>query len=162
MRLGDPECDQLIRVHLYHDGELAPDEARQVEAHVRGCPACTAELAKLREISAVFAGAAAGNEPILGDAAMSRIEAKLVAGGRIYPVLRLARVITAMAACVLLAASLLLWQQQAKANTASSSAQSQGVRVVAIKDIDASPASTHPTEIQLAQWIVRNLEAEQP
>jgi anti-sigma factor RsiW len=156
MKLGDPECDQLIRVHLYHDGELSPDEARQVEAHVRDCPGCAAELAKLREISAAFAG---GGQPMLGDAAMARIEAKLVAGARIYPVLRLARIITAMAACVLLGASVLLWQQQAKANTAS---QSQGVRVVAVKDIDTAPASTQPSEIQLAQWIVRNLEVEQP
>ena len=52
------DCGNPIRLDAYHDGELSPAERADVEAHLRGCSSCAAELAAIRRTSAAFAGAA--------------------------------------------------------------------------------------------------------
>jgi anti-sigma factor RsiW len=49
------ECNYRSRLSAYHDGELAPQPARELERHIESCPACMAELAELRNISGLFA-----------------------------------------------------------------------------------------------------------
>jgi anti-sigma factor RsiW len=51
-------CDEAeILLHALVDGELDAGHAREVEAHVEGCPRCTAELAAIRQMHAAIAGA---------------------------------------------------------------------------------------------------------
>ena len=51
-------CDEAeILLHALADGELDAGHAREVEAHVAGCPRCTAELAASREMHAAIANA---------------------------------------------------------------------------------------------------------
>lgn len=51
-------CEEAeILLHALIDGELDAGHAREVEAHVAGCPRCTAELAAIREMSKAVAGA---------------------------------------------------------------------------------------------------------
>ncbi len=51
-------CDEAeILLHALIDGELDAGHAREVEAHVAGCPRCTAALADYRAMSAAVAGA---------------------------------------------------------------------------------------------------------
>ena len=49
------DCDHRVRLDAYHDGELSPAERAGVEAHLRDCPSCAAELAEIRAVSAAFA-----------------------------------------------------------------------------------------------------------
>lgn len=49
------DCEHRVRLDAYHDGELSPAERSDVEAHLRDCPSCAAELAALRSVSGVFA-----------------------------------------------------------------------------------------------------------
>ena len=49
-------CENKIRLNAYHDGELSPAERSAVEAHLRDCPSCAAELAAIRRMSGAFAG----------------------------------------------------------------------------------------------------------
>ncbi len=39
------------RLNAYLDGELAPDEALAVQAHLRACPRCAAELDGLKQLN---------------------------------------------------------------------------------------------------------------
>jgi len=48
-------CEHRVRLDAYHDGELPPAERSIVEAHVRNCPSCAAELDTMRKMSAAFA-----------------------------------------------------------------------------------------------------------
>ncbi len=50
------DCNEYIESHLsaHADGELAPDEARTVEEHVRGCERCQAALAEERALKALI------------------------------------------------------------------------------------------------------------
>lgn len=42
-------CQQVVElVTAYLEGDLAPEDARQVESHLSGCPGCDAYLAQLR------------------------------------------------------------------------------------------------------------------
>ena len=50
------ECDLQI-LGAYHDGELAEADRSPVEAHLRECPACAAELAGIREASRLLRAA---------------------------------------------------------------------------------------------------------
>ena len=46
-------CDEAkVLLHALLDGELDAGHAREVEAHVAGCPRCAAELAQFREMRA--------------------------------------------------------------------------------------------------------------
>lgn len=47
-----------LRLGAYHDGELSPAERSDVEAHLRDCPSCAAELAAIRRTSGAFADTA--------------------------------------------------------------------------------------------------------
>jgi hypothetical protein len=49
------DCGNQVRLDAYHDGELSPAERCGVEAHLRDCPSCAAELAAMRGMSATFA-----------------------------------------------------------------------------------------------------------
>ena len=50
------DCGNRVRLDAYHDGELSPAERADVEAHLRDCPSCAAELAAIRRTSGAFAG----------------------------------------------------------------------------------------------------------
>jgi len=51
-------CDEAeILLHALMDGELDAGHAREVEAHIAGCPACAAKLAAYREMSQAIAAA---------------------------------------------------------------------------------------------------------
>ena len=56
------DCGNQARLDAYHDGELSPAERADVEAHLRECPVCSAELLAIREVSGAFA-ATAPREP---------------------------------------------------------------------------------------------------
>ena len=97
------DCGNQVRLDAYHDGELSPPERSGVEAHLRGCPACAAELAAIRGMSAAFADAPrreSSHEQLLQLAQSVRAE---TSDARML--LRLFRG-TAVAASVLLACSL--------------------------------------------------------
>src|SRR5437667_9658860 len=49
------DCENGVRLDAYHDGELPPAERSNVEAHLRDCPSCAAELAAIRRMSGAFA-----------------------------------------------------------------------------------------------------------
>ncbi len=50
-------CDEAeILIHALADGELDAGHAREVEAHVAGCPRCASEFAAIKQMKQVLAG----------------------------------------------------------------------------------------------------------
>src|SRR3954469_7412735 len=49
------DCENRVRLDAYHDGELSPAERADVEAHLRDCASCAAELVAIRGMSGAFA-----------------------------------------------------------------------------------------------------------
>ena len=159
-------CSHNDRISAYHDGELPAAAARELEAHMASCPACTAELAELRELSRRF-GALATARPVMSDDAIGRVHAEVDEIGRERSVLRFAEVLTALAAVLLIATSLglLTWSpsshaNNATANAAATSAAEWETLAVSLPGDSSSPAPPMPAyeaTMETAEWIVSGL-----
>jgi anti-sigma factor RsiW len=99
-------CSWNSQLSAYHDGELDASHRSDVEQHVATCAECSAYLAELRGLSGLFAA-----EPVarLSQIGVHRLHRRLQAVTE-QGILRLARTMSAVAACVVLAGSLWLTQ----------------------------------------------------
>src|SRR5580698_7382453 len=94
-------CDFKNKIGAYHDGELDPAVCDKVEMHLAECPVCMAELIGLKAMSQLFA---AMPEPRLSQITMHRLHNR-AEGAMEEGLIRYARVLSGIAACILVAAS---------------------------------------------------------
>ena len=161
------DCENQVRLDAYYDGELSPAERSDVEAHLRDCPSCAAELAAIRGLSGAFADAAP-REP-------SREQlVELARSVRAEPsdarmLLRLFRG-TAVAAAVLLACALagaayLSQRTKAAAHEAMVldhvATWPHGSRPAALATDPVSDERQSEQKVLLAQWIADDLRFRQ-
>jgi len=141
------ECRQADRLSAYYDGEL-PEPARvAVEEHIRGCPACAAELGRLQRLSQLVRAAGRSEMP---PQALDRLHRSLDLQPKIA-ILRMAEVFAAVAASILLFSSVWLW----RISTARDAAGPIPVwETVAVAPQDSPGVAAQE---QLAQWIVQDL-----
>jgi anti-sigma factor RsiW len=99
-------CSGAKRLTAYHDDELSPEERREVEAHLARCEACARELAELRALSGVLAGA---KEPVVPDGMVGRVRGRLERAAQ-PEIVRLCRRVALAAAAVLVVCAAWLWQ----------------------------------------------------
>ena len=157
------DCEDRIRLDAYHDGELSPAERSDVEAHLRDCPSCAAELAAIRRMSGAFADTTPrepSHEQLLELAASVRAgpsEARML--------LRLFRG-TAVAAAVLLACALAgaaYLSQRTKA-AAHEAMVLDHVAIWSQAAFATGPVSDErqsEQQVRLAQWIADDLRGRQ-
>lgn len=110
--MSDCDCEFRSRVAALYDGELDPPDSNEVERHVETCVACAAELHRLRQVGRMFDAIA--DEP-LSDAAVARIHRAVDQADVEAPlgILRIALVLTALAASVVVIGSAWLWEAPA-------------------------------------------------
>jgi len=99
-------CSFSQHLSAFHDGELAPDLREAVRRHLAECPACAAELTDLAAASRLFA---AVDRPHLSQFSQFRIRQTAEALVQ-SDILKFVRVVRAIAACILIGASIWLWQ----------------------------------------------------
>lgn len=103
------DCHYQDRLDAFHDGELDPAAAEQVERHAEACASCAAELRRMRQVTGMFEALA--DEPVSDNAlgrfhrAVDQVEEEPPLG-----VLRIAAVLTSLAASVLVIGSAWLWE----------------------------------------------------
>ena len=158
------DCKNQVRLDAYHDGELSPAERSDIEAHLRDCPSCAAELAAIRRMSGAFADTAPrepSHEQLLELARSVRAEPS---DARML--LRLFRG-TAVAAAVLLACALAGGAYLSR-RTKAAAHEAMVLDHVAIWSQSAAIA-TGPVnderqadqQVRLAQWIADDLRFRQ-
>jgi anti-sigma factor RsiW len=153
------DCEYAARIGAYHDGELPSAAADEMEEHLRRCGACSAELARLRDLSRAIGSIA---PPAIPPAVLRRTH---VAIDRLSSlgVRRLAGALACAAAAVLVlsAAGLSLRSSApAKAIPAAASAVTiEEWEPAVIAQPDAVLAATDSREL-LARWIVSDLSRE--
>jgi len=145
------ECSYSEQVSAYHDGELDAASGAVIERHLDSCPPCADRLAELRGMSRLFA---ATTLPHLSQIGMHRLHSRLDAlidGGLV----RLARVMTGIAAAVLLVGSLWLIRSQ-PAPVASNPARASSVVAMVLQTEESiqQPA----VEAGPNDWIVQELD----
>lgn len=142
------ECPHAQQLSAYHDGELSPAAGAEMEQHLRECPACAAELARLRELSGLLDGLA---EPGIPPRVLHRLHRRADDSSRIG-IRRIAEVVCAAAAVVLLACSFGLLHL---------SSPRDGAEQVATWETAAMGSTDVPIQEngdeQLAMWIVEEL-----
>jgi len=141
-------CKHGRQLSAFYDGELSPPERSALEAHLAGCPQCRAELERLRALSNLIAGQ---SELRLPEGLVQRLHERIDAAGQVV-VVRLAERLMAVAAAVLVASALWLWQ----AGNSEATARIEPWETALIaRSLPASPEATE--EDILAGWIVADL-----
>src|SRR4051794_30112633 len=107
------------RIAAYHDGRLDDAAAAQVEAHVRDCAACAAELRELEALSQMMASVPPARLSQIGLARIHRAVDAVVDDQS--GVIKLARWLSAAAAIVLVGASVTLTSLSSQTAQAQSS-----------------------------------------
>ena len=158
------DCENQVRLDAYHDGELSPAERSDVEAHLRDCPSCAAELTAIRRTSGAFADTTPrepSHQQLLRLARSVRAEPS---DARML--LRLFRG-TAVAAAVLLACALagaVYLSQQAKAAAHEAMVLDHlaaGSQPAAFATDPVSDERRSEQQVWLAQWIADDLRGRQ-
>jgi len=144
-------CPQAQRIIAYHDGELGEASRVAVEEHLRGCPLCAAELARLKKMSDLIRAHGGAEMP---RQALDRLHRSLDLGPKIT-VLHVAEVFVAAAALILLVSSVWLWRISA---VRDATGQIPLWETAAVAAQDTSAMATQ--EQQLAQWIVQDLSGK--
>lgn len=164
-------CPDPQLLSAYHDGELSPDVAAGVEAHlVSGCAPCRAELASLRRLSVAFDTA---EVPRLSATARGRIY-DTVADAWLTPawvklVLPVAKPFAAAAVLLIAFGTVLLASAEGTGGSAQVSAGSSVSRTAptawettaVVRDTDevalTALSSQTASAAQYAEWIVSDL-----
>jgi len=142
-------CKHTREISAYHDGELPLEERARLDAHISRCPACALELERLRSISRLLMEHGSPEMPAI---ALNRLHAGLP-GTRDSAIPRMARMLTAAAAAVLVVCGAWLWSG-AGANGSDEFPSWERVAVT----LQVDPANEPQ---QIAQWISENLLLEQ-
>ncbi|HEY7089766.1 MAG TPA: zf-HC2 domain-containing protein [Tepidisphaeraceae bacterium] len=163
------ECEPKV-LSAYLDGELSPMLRERVEAHVRGCPTCAAELAKLRE---TIVALKEYPFPTLSTRALANIHDAVDDASAEQPVWRLGLTVGALAASILIICSVWLWDlTRTPAVTTTGGVSTQVVvappasweRVAITLRVDPLPQELTPddnvmqlADARLADWMLSGL-----
>jgi len=140
-------CEHTRRLSAYHDGEVSGAEREALEAHLAQCPACAAELARLRRLSSLLAQAERPKMPAGVLDRLHRSADDLAAAD----LRRVAKTFLAAAASILLVCGIWLWQANGAAEPAEAIPVWESLAA-------RQQVLTAGSEEQLAQWIVQDLE----
>jgi anti-sigma factor RsiW len=143
-------CGFRARIGPYYDGEVAAEERRRIELHLAACAACRQELAELSQLSAQLAAAGPGWSAEAQDRLHGRLEAQFQRAP-----LRTARAMLALAACLLLACTLWVWQAR------PADAAAAPWETLAANPQPDSGGSNSP-QVATAKWIVQDLSGAGP
>src|SRR5690242_18190113 len=101
-------CQYESKISAYYDGELAEADRAAFEQHLAACPPCQTELRQHRRLSQFMQ--LAPRKTLSAQAREDLYALAPAVGGGVY--LRVAEWTTALAACILIAASVWLFHAQ--------------------------------------------------
>ena len=146
------DCQYADRLSAYHDEELAPAAAAEVERHLAQCPACAAELGRMEKLSQAFAGLPA---PLVSPQAMLRLHRRVDALPGLS-IAHLAEALTAVAASIVIACGAWMWASSAPAEAATMPIWEAAV----LQKPAESSAPQQASEDRLTVWMAQDLSRE--
>ena len=142
------ECEHAQLVSAYHDGELASALRAEFEEHLGQCASCAAELAYLRELSRLLGRLA---EPKISSHALHRLHRGADDASEVG-IWRMARMVSAVAAAILLVCSVWVWLL----STATAEAGGLSPWERSALQQEEFPAAENGGE-QLTMWMIEGL-----
>ena len=153
-------CEHARQIGPYLDGELPPGQARALEAHLAVCSECAGEAREVRDLRGLFAMAEFSP---LSRSAMARLHRHVeTLVGPDPGVLRIARVLSGIAACLLVAGGLWLSQErrptQGQPNvTVSLAAWEEAALERAALRVEPRPAPPSGADVTMPEWVLSDL-----
>ena len=147
------QCEHTQRMSAFYDGEVAEGERRELQEHVGRCGQCAAELERLGSLSAFLRTA---QVPKLASASLRRFH-EAVDGASERTILHMARVFALVAALLLVASLVGIWQD-AQGSEPYVHTVPAWERTAVLQQVDLSSGPS--AEIQFAEWIVEDLSRE--
>lgn len=143
------DCQYSQQLGPYLDGELTPAAAASLEAHVAQCPPCSAELGELRALGRMFAADRDADIPVAArDRLHDHVDALLDRG-----LLRIGRILSGIAACLLLGSALWLNSADRPATPPVAAAGWEKTAVL----MPAPPAPVSADEMVSPEWVLADL-----
>ena len=151
-------CEQAEKIQAYHDGELSPPQRLEVESHLQSCPECRELLQELKNLSQMFATVRFAD---MRPQAMGKLHGAWWAAQarRDRGVRRLAAVLTAAAAIVLVLTPLLTPHHPPKTVTEDTPAGAW--ELVALNPSMESREDSGSQLVQVAQFMATDLSQDQ-
>ena len=150
-------CPKSEELSAYHDGALDAGRSRQIELHARNCAACAEELAGLRRLSDWLVRQRPEPSPDavrrvveFADGLAERNEAPTLGALR-----RVGRILSGLAASVLVFGVIRLAQQPAPASTRGVAVAAADWEEVVLRSNAGD--STTPEQAEFADWVVSGL-----
>ena len=148
-----PSCEHNGKISAYHDGELPMEECRDLEEHIRSCPACAQELEQLGSVSRLFAAA---EMPEMPSDVVERLHSR-IGSVREVLVLRMAERLMTAAATLLVVCTVWLWQTGKVQDFGTERLEDWEIAAVSARADAPAEASA---EEMLAQWMASDLARE--
>jgi len=144
-------CKHTYEVGAYHDGELPPEAARRLEAHLAQCALCAQELRELRSLSRALSATPLPAPPAK---VIERLHKRVAATGEAAVITLVERLTAAAAAILIAVCAACMWGVFGKSESNGSAASSWEWAAVTPGEDTSSDTQ------QIAQWIVDNLSLE--
>jgi anti-sigma factor RsiW len=132
-------CPSIQHLQALHDGELDHARRAEIERHLSQCRSCFAEMGRLREMSRLLASAPS---PALSQIGLYRLHNRLDEAME-EGLLRIVRVLSAIAACVLVAGS--VWLVKTRENRAVETATPVAPPWADVVEASDSPSGAYST-----------------
>lgn len=151
------KCEQLNRVHAYHDGELSGSARAEVESHLAVCGECRELLEELREISAMLTTV---DLPEVPASAMNRMRGAWWAGqpAQERGLRQLAGVLTAIAAAVMIIMPLIPTNSP---TVDPSIVATRSFEIMALVPPSGPSGDTNTELLSVAQWFATDLSTSE-
>lgn len=132
-------CPFNNHLEAFYDGEVDDSRRSEIEFHVRQCPSCSEELARLQAMSRMISSAPS---PKLSQIGLYRLHNQ-VDQAMEEGVLRIVRVLSAIAACVLVAGS--AWLMRTRESRAVESSMPVAPPWADVVEASDSPSGAYST-----------------
>ncbi len=143
------ECSNQSRIEAYHDGELPPEIAREVQLHLIDCAPCRDELRALQSMSQFVRSFAPAE---MSSVAIDRLHQQ-VDSLTAVDTLRFAKRLSSLAACLLVAAG--VWF--ASTGQKSEASPAPWERAAVTLQLDSATASAQTGDADTGQWMLASL-----
>jgi len=146
-------CQYESKISAYYDGELAEADRAAFEQHLAACPPCQTELRQHRRLSQFMQ--LAPRKMLSAQARENLYSLAPAVGEGVY--LRIAEWTTALAACILITASIWLFH----AHPTQQNSEAVALDPVILNPPTLHDASEMPDDPQLVDWVTANAAAGQ-
>lgn len=143
------ECPNQSRIEAYHDGELSPEIAREVQLHLIDCAPCREELRALQSMSQFVRSFAPAE---MSSAVLDRLHEQ-VDSLTAVDTLRFAKRLSSLAACLLVASGVWFASTGQKSETSPAPWERAAVTL----QLDNATASAQAGDNDTAQWMLASL-----